>query len=329
MTAPFAITADQPTVALDAAGRAEVGFDVENQLGREVLAIARADPDGAAPAGWLAVEQPAELDLTATGSGRFVVDISVPAGAQPGTYSFALVVADVANPDDVHARGASVRFAVGQPAPPPAKIEPGYVPTFWGAVAGDVVGAAAGIVPAVIAFFANAKTDPLAAVLLAIILGVGGVAIGASLGAPLGLWIALRWRGYRYGGWTAAALLFLQPVAFVLLAVMVTVATRSLPSAFRDAGFLLVLVVVAGLTPFAARMLVLWRVGAFVPPWQTGVTLTRTDGLGATAGIRVPTWLLVVVALLVVLLIGSIACSGTHGNDPNDPGWLGRLLGVP
>ena len=114
----FAVTSPATPLALTG-GRGDAQFAALNQTGRPVRATAAGEPVGQAAARWFSL-QPAVVELAPGASASFDVTVAVPAGTQPGTYSFQLLVAAQDNPDDDYAVSDPVTFEVAAgPKPKP------------------------------------------------------------------------------------------------------------------------------------------------------------------------------------------------------------------
>lgn len=118
MPRSFAITTSAPSLQLDGSGRGDFAFTVSNTLGRPVRVRAQLEPEGVLPRGWLALVGDAERELAPDGTESYRVKLSVPPGTDEGRYSFRLIVADVANPDEEFAIGPLVSFRVQRPSAP-------------------------------------------------------------------------------------------------------------------------------------------------------------------------------------------------------------------
>ncbi|MBN1205931.1 MAG: LamG domain-containing protein [Myxococcaceae bacterium] len=128
MPRSFAITTSVPSVPLNGSGQGEFTFTVSNALGRPVRARAVIEPEGQLQRGWVMISGEAERELALDGTQNYAVKVSTPPGVPEGTYSFRLVVVDVANPDEEFAIGPSVAFQVQRPAAPPRKRFPIWIP---------------------------------------------------------------------------------------------------------------------------------------------------------------------------------------------------------
>ena len=275
MASPFSIRALTDHVTLDESGSSQVGFVVTNL--QTVPVTGSASPvgeDGTQP-GWLSVLGSSQHLFSPRAEFQFDVAVHVPAATQPGDYRFHLVVADVSNPDDNFTIGSPVTFTVSPPPPPPPPgVQPGYLPALLGALAGDLVVGVLSAVP--ILLFALVRSSSIGAFIAALLVLVGGLLIGTVVGAALGAWLALRLTGYRYGGWTG---LLVAPIQLVLLLLVVLVASAAgrAPGAVAVPIDVLAAMLAAVVPPLAARAVVLWRVGAFVPPWRGWTHLTQAS----------------------------------------------------
>src|SRR5437660_7327582 len=118
MPSPFAITAATNTVPLDSNRQGQTTFTVSNTTTQAIRGRGHVVAQSANSSPWLKLLGEAERDFAASGSQQYVVQISVPASASAGDYTFRLDMVDVANPDDNFSEGPTVKFVVA-PAPPP------------------------------------------------------------------------------------------------------------------------------------------------------------------------------------------------------------------
>jgi hypothetical protein len=112
MARSFHITTASESLRLDSSRQGEISFTVSNALGRPVRSRAVLEPEGQTQQAWLSLVGPAEKELTVDGTHSYSVRVAVPPEIPEGAYSFHLIVASVANPDEEYARGPSVGFQV-------------------------------------------------------------------------------------------------------------------------------------------------------------------------------------------------------------------------
>src|SRR5512133_14489 len=98
--ANFAVTTAGQKVSLDGQGTAQAQYTVTNtsngQLKARLLPIAL---DSASPE-WFSVAGDAVREFAPNGVERALVEIRIPEGTPPGTYSFRLDAVSEANPDE-------------------------------------------------------------------------------------------------------------------------------------------------------------------------------------------------------------------------------------
>jgi hypothetical protein len=119
MANPFNITAAANSLRLDSKLQAQTSFTVYNNSGRIMRGRARISPQDPATEKWLTLAGEAEKDFPIAGTQQYNVQIAVPAGSPPGSYSFRLDMVGTENPDEEFSQGPTVTFEV--PAPAPAK----------------------------------------------------------------------------------------------------------------------------------------------------------------------------------------------------------------
>jgi hypothetical protein len=127
MPRAFDITAATETINLSASGQGELAFTVSNALRRPVRARATVMMAGQARREWATLSGGEERDFAPDGTQQFTVKLQVPPGTPPGSYTFHLLVTDVANPDEQYAEGPTVAFVVPEAAPPVKKPFPWWI----------------------------------------------------------------------------------------------------------------------------------------------------------------------------------------------------------
>src|SRR5262249_48185304 len=111
MGRPFSLTTSTTSIKLDTRRRGTVVFTVTNGLGGPANARASLAITPPALPTWGRVIVP-EAALDAEGTDTFEVMLQVPRAAPAGSYSFRLLVADVANPDEEYVESDEIRFEV-------------------------------------------------------------------------------------------------------------------------------------------------------------------------------------------------------------------------
>jgi hypothetical protein len=114
--ASFAVTTAGQKVSLDGQGTAQAQYTVTNtssvQLKARLLPIAL----DSASLEWFSVAGDAVREFAPNGVERALVQIGIPEGTPPGTYSFRLDAISEADPDEDFTEGPSVSFDVAAPA---------------------------------------------------------------------------------------------------------------------------------------------------------------------------------------------------------------------
>lgn len=230
MAAAFSITTASNELDIDADHAATVAsFTVANITGATVHGQAQVVLDGPGSASWFTFEGASDAVFSPGEAAQFLVAIAVPRQTAGGIYRFRI---DVRSPETgVSDPGPEVALHVPDPPPPPPPLPRGYLPTFVGAVAGDLVL----LVASMFGFGGLTGFGPPAFVL------VGGV---------VGAYVGLRYRQIDQPELTVGVLAAIQVVLSLLLFVS--------PYLF---------VVVIAVPPLPARGFVLWRQGRFSWPW--------------------------------------------------------------
>lgn len=270
----FTITTPSPRVTVDGDRHASVPFTVENGSGRALDVQAVTMPvDGANPA-WFTVAAPTIVHLDAGGRTTYRVEVQVPAAAPAGDYAFLLVASDVLDPEDRYTNGPQVAFRIEAKPKPVPVTDAGYVPTFLGAFAGDVVlVVVVGLIAGGIAFayFQSQSPNGFSAFILALILAVIVVLIalvvGGPVGAGLGAFLVLRARHQEAPGWTGIAVGVAQLVVLLPIVLALTNIHPNLPRAVMGVIGTLVILIALVIPPVVGRGVVLLIRGHFVWPW--------------------------------------------------------------
>lgn len=97
-----------------------VSFAVNNGTGEILEGKVSVQVEGEAKAEWFTIEGEPQRDFSTTRAETVKVNISVPAEAKPGEYSFRLLVAEESDPDNDYEISQSTAFTV----PPATKVTP-------------------------------------------------------------------------------------------------------------------------------------------------------------------------------------------------------------
>ena len=109
-------------MTLDDSGAARASFTVTNTSRRTLRGRLLTRPRGAAKPEWFTVVGEAVRDFAPNGAQQVVVELQVPPGTPPGSYSFRLDAVSEDDPDEDFTEGPSVAFDVtAAPPPPPPK----------------------------------------------------------------------------------------------------------------------------------------------------------------------------------------------------------------
>jgi hypothetical protein len=130
----FSVTAARSSVSLDSSGAARASFTVTNtsaQMLKGRLLTRASEP---AKEEWFLLDGESVRDFAPNASEQAAVQLNVPSGTPPGSYTFRLDAVSQINPDEDFTDGPSVAFEVAPP-PEPKKRFPWWIV----AVAGGVV----------------------------------------------------------------------------------------------------------------------------------------------------------------------------------------------
>jgi hypothetical protein len=131
----FTVTAAGQRVNLDAAGTARASFTVTNTSPQALRGQLFARKLGEAKPEWFTVVGDTVRDFAPGEVQQVVVELKVPPGSAPGSYSFRLDAVSEADPDEDFTEGQSVAFDVAAPPPPPPKKKfPWWILAIVGAV---------------------------------------------------------------------------------------------------------------------------------------------------------------------------------------------------
>jgi hypothetical protein len=123
----FTVTAAGQKVKLDGTGAAQAQYTVTNSSADEVSGRLLATPQDPAKPDWFSIVGEATRDFAPGAAEQALVQITVPPGSPPATYSVRLDAVAEANPDEDFTEGPSVSFDVTLPKPP----EPWWKKWWW------------------------------------------------------------------------------------------------------------------------------------------------------------------------------------------------------
>jgi hypothetical protein len=130
----FTVTAASENVTLDDSGAARASFTVTNTSAQALRGRLLTRPRDRAKAEWFTVAGEAVRDFAPNGAQQVVVEVLVPPGTPPGSYSFRLDAVSEVDPDEDFTEGPSVAFDVAPPPAPPKKKFPWWILAIVGAV---------------------------------------------------------------------------------------------------------------------------------------------------------------------------------------------------
>jgi beta-lactam-binding protein with PASTA domain len=122
----FTVTAAGEKVKLDDSGSARAPFTVTNITPRAVKAQLLARPREPAKPEWFSVVGESVRPFAPNAAEQVVVQLNVPPGSPPGSYSFRLDAVSEDDPDEDFTEGPSVAFEVA-PTPTPPKPFPWWI----------------------------------------------------------------------------------------------------------------------------------------------------------------------------------------------------------
>ena len=114
------MTAAGSNVTLDSSGAARAPFMVTNTSAQTLKGRLIARPNDPAKPEWFSIVGESVRDFAPNAAQQVVVEVGVPPGSQPGSYSFHLDAVSQVDPDEDFTEGPSVAFDVA-PAPQPKK----------------------------------------------------------------------------------------------------------------------------------------------------------------------------------------------------------------
>ena len=123
----FTVTAASEKVTLDDSGAGRASFTVTNTSPEALQGQVFARPLAEAKSEWFTVAGESVRDFAPNGAQQVVVQLKVPPGTTPGSYSFRLDAVSEENPDEDFTEGPSVAFDVTAPPPPKKKKFPWWI----------------------------------------------------------------------------------------------------------------------------------------------------------------------------------------------------------
>lgn len=132
----FTVTAAAQKVQLNGTGTAQAQYTVTNTSAFELTGRLIATPQSPAKQEWFSIAGTSTRDFQPAAAEQVLLQITVPAGTPPGTYSVRLDAVSEATPDEDFTEGPSVAFDVSPAAPPPP---PWWKRWWWVILIGAVV----------------------------------------------------------------------------------------------------------------------------------------------------------------------------------------------
>jgi hypothetical protein len=114
----FTVTAAGQKVQLDGTGAAQAQYTVTNTSADALSGRLLATPQDPAKPEWFSIVGEATREFAPGAAEQALIQINVPAGTPPATYSVRLDAVSEVNPDEDFTEGPSVSFDVTLPAPP-------------------------------------------------------------------------------------------------------------------------------------------------------------------------------------------------------------------
>lgn len=114
----FTVTSAGQKVQLDGTGAAQAQYTVTNTSADELSGRLLATPQDPAKAEWFSIDGEATREFAAAAAEQVRLQIKVPPGTTPATYSVRLDAVSEVNPDEDFTEGPSVSFDVTLPKPP-------------------------------------------------------------------------------------------------------------------------------------------------------------------------------------------------------------------
>lgn len=123
----FTVTAAGQKVQLDGTGAAQAQYTVTNTSTGELSGRLLATPQDPAKEEWFSIVGEATREFPPAAAEQALLQIKVPPGTPPATYSVRLDAVSEVNPDEDFTEGPSVSFDVALPPPP----EPWWKRWWW------------------------------------------------------------------------------------------------------------------------------------------------------------------------------------------------------
>ena len=120
----FTVTAAHTKVKLDSSGAAHGTFTVTNTSAQTLKGRLLARAAEAAAPEWFTVEGDSTRDFAPNAPVQVVVQLAVPQGSAPGSYSFRLDAVSQVDPDEDYTVGPSIAFEIKAPDKPKKPILP-------------------------------------------------------------------------------------------------------------------------------------------------------------------------------------------------------------
>jgi hypothetical protein len=120
----FAVTAAHTRVKLDSSGAARATFTVTNTSAQTLKGRLLASAAEPAASEWFAVVGDSVRDFAPNIPAQIVVQLNVPPGSPPGSYSFRLDAVSQVDPDEDYTVGPSIAFEIEAPDKPKRPILP-------------------------------------------------------------------------------------------------------------------------------------------------------------------------------------------------------------
>lgn len=120
----FTVTAGKRKVKLDRSGTARSPFTVTNTSAQTLKGRLLTRPEAQANPEWFSIVGESVRDFASNVPGQVVVQLTVPPGSPPGSYSFRLDAVSQVLPDEDFTEGPSVSFEIKPPPQPKKPILP-------------------------------------------------------------------------------------------------------------------------------------------------------------------------------------------------------------
>jgi hypothetical protein len=114
----FTVTTAGEKIQLDGTGAGKAQYTVTNTSAVTLTGRMLAVPQDPAKAEWFSIDGESAREFAPGAAETVVVEVRVPAGTPPKTYSFRLDAVSEANPDEDFTEGPTVSFDVSLPKPP-------------------------------------------------------------------------------------------------------------------------------------------------------------------------------------------------------------------